>query len=113
MKNPNYMTSFKKSPLVESTYDELPKPKFLTGTIVKVQDEMPESMSHFESGFIGVVANEHDNQLYCDEYKLIVLDKNGMPVNSIAWYREDMLTLVSDDTEYGKKVIDVYNQTRV
>ena len=113
MKNPTYMTSFKKSKLVECAYEGLVKPKFPVGTIVKVQDDMPESMSHFESGFIGVVTNEHYNALYCNEYKLIVLDKNGIPVNTIAWYREDMLTLVSDDVEYGKKVIAVYNQIRV
>lgn len=101
------MTSFKKSPLVECAYNGLIKPKFPAGTIVKVQDDMPASMSHFASGFIGVIASE-----YCGEYKLIALNKDGIPVNATAWYKEDMLTLISDDVEYGKKVIAVYKSNK-
>ena len=90
---------------------DLPAQKYKRGWRVKVDDKMPPWMSHFESGFEGIVEYTH-GQKYggddVDNYSLIVLDKDGKPVNSIAWYNECQLSLISDDAGPGLEIISRY-----
>ena len=90
------------------------KQKFPRGTYVKVADKLPESMSHFESGFEGIVEYTYYQEYGGDaedkkEYSLIQLDKDGEPINSLSWYDEDQLTLVCSDVVEGKRVIEAWN----
>jgi hypothetical protein len=85
--------------------------KFPRGTLVHVQKEMPESMSHFESDFDAIVEYSYAQKFGGGEagqsghvYSLIQLE-NGVPVNSIAWYDEDLLTLVDARTELGEEIL--------
>ena len=83
--------------------------KFKRGWAVRVSSEMPKCMSHFESGFVGVVQYTHGQKYRSDDfnsYSLIVLDEDGEPINAISWYKENQLTLISDDAGEGKKVIE-------
>ena len=90
------------------------KQKFLKGFEVKVDDEMPDIMSHFEKGFNGIVDHTYseayggkDIKSYC----LLVLDENRKPINKISWYNESQLTLVSDDMMNGMEIIENYNMS--
>jgi hypothetical protein len=88
------------------------KQKFPRGTRVKVDDEMPASMSHFECGFFGIVAYTYHQEYgggNTRSYCLVVLDKNNWPINMISWYDESQLTLVSYNLEAGLKIIEKYN----
>lgn len=85
------------------------KQKFPRGSFVKVSNTMPSYMSHFEKGFIGVVEYTYAQRYGgsdIDSYSLIVLNNKGKPINSIAWYEEDQLTLVDSDTTKGKEIIE-------
>jgi hypothetical protein len=88
------------------------KQKFLRGTRVKVDAIMPPSMTHFESDFIGIVDHTY-SQAYSGNditnYCLVQLNKQGQPINKIAWYKENQLTLVSDDTKAGEEILESYN----
>lgn len=89
------------------------KQKFKRGEIVKVADKMPPCMEHFETGFIGVVEYTYAQQYGGDDiksYSLIMLDDNKKPIDSIAWYKENQLTIVSEDTERGEKLIEEFNR---
>jgi len=71
---------------------------------------MPSSMSHFPKGFYGVVEYTYGQKFGgsgVDDYSLIILDDNT-PVNSCAWYRENQLTLVEEDTRLGLKLIKIW-----
>jgi hypothetical protein len=103
----------------QALYDEPPGPdlpfqKFKRGFRVKVADEMPEGMKHFTKDFEGIVEYTYAQKYECpdeiDDYSLIQLDEEGNPVNSIAWYLENQLTLVSDDVEAGLKIIEVWRE---
>ena len=88
------------------------KQKFPRGTMVKVDDEMPAIMAHFPCGFYGIVEYSYRQEYGfgpAKSYSLIVLDKNNKPINSIAWYEEYQLLLVSDNIEAGLKLIEQYN----
>lgn len=96
--------------------DDLPNQKFASGSKVQVTDKMPRHMFHFESGFQGIVEYTY-GQKYggvddVKSYSLIVLDSDGKPVNSIAWYEENQLTLLDDDLESGKSIINEYRKAR-
>jgi hypothetical protein len=78
------------------------KQKFKLGWRVKVADKLPLYMHHFESGFEGIVCEHSDG-----EYGLIQLQDNK-PINAIWWYQESLLTLISDDSAKGKKIIKQY-----
>ena len=85
--------------------------KFPRGCFVKVCDKMPSHMSHFESGFFGIVEYTYAQKYGGSDvgsYSLIVLDDEGKPVNSISWYEENQLTLVDNDIEAGKRIIEAY-----
>ncbi len=85
--------------------------KFPRGSKVAVCKEMPRYMSHFESGFNAIVEYTYSqkyggNDIY--SYSLIQLDENDNPINSICWYEESQLTLISDDIARGKEIIERY-----
>lgn len=46
------------------------------------------------------------------DYALVLLDGDGNPCNSVAWFDEDQLTLLDDDTESGIAIIETYHRTR-
>lgn len=89
------------------------KQKFPRGSFVHVTKNLPGNMSHFEKDFDAVVeytyaqryGGKGQNQ---KEYSVIVLSK-GKPVNSIAWYKEEHLTLLKGSIEEGKKLIEEFH----
>ena len=90
---------------------DLPGQKFPRGSRVKVGDDLPLYMFHFEKGFEGIVQYSYAQKYHgdnIDSYSLIVLNDNGKPVNSISWYTENQLTLISDDVGEGKRIIEEY-----
>ena len=90
---------------------ELEGQKFPRGARVKVTDEMPSYMSHFECGFEAIVEYTHGQKYDSSDiknYSLIQLNENGEPINSISWYEEGQLTLLSDNTGEGKRLIEGY-----
>ncbi len=93
--------------------EDQPGQKFPRGTWVKVSNEMPPCMSHFEKGFIGIVNYTYAQKYWGDDVKsycLIMLDKDNKPINSIAWYYEDQLTLVSNDIDTGIQIIKAFKE---
>ena len=85
--------------------------KFPRGTRVRVVDTMPPSMRHFPVGFEAIVEYTYSQKYWGDDYKsycLVMLDDNGNPHNSTAWYDESQLTLVSDNIEEGLRLIEKY-----
>ena len=95
--------------------DDLPNQKFPRGTRVKVADEMPPHMSHFESGFEGIVEYTYGQKYGGDDinsYSLIVLNKEGQPINSIAWYYVSQLTLIDSNIQKGLEIINSYKLKR-
>jgi len=107
------------------TYEEFAaksKQKFLRGMRVKVADEMPPQMFHFEKGFVGIVTGSYvdhyeaqiggrpDRHSYTS-YSLAVLNKAGDKiVNRISWYDEDQLSLVDSDIYAGILLLQGYNR---
>lgn len=91
-----------------------PNQKFPRGARVKVSDNMPSYMSHFPKGFEAIVEYTYGQKFPqfdkndIDNYCLIVLDENGKPVNSIAWYHESQLTLINNNINEGLKIIESY-----
>ena len=88
-----------------------PSQKFKRGSRIKVDDEMPSHMSHFPAGFEAIVEYTYAQRYggsNVDGYCLIVLDKNGKPINVTAWYEENQLTLISDDIKTGLGIIESY-----
>lgn len=85
------------------------KQKFRKLTFVKVDDEMPQSMSHFDKGFIGIVDGTY-SQIYggdkIDIYSLYKTEE-GQVVNRISWYKEYQLTELKDqDREKAEEMIE-------
>lgn len=86
--------------------------KFRKLTFVKVADDMPDHMSHFDAGFIGIVDGTYsqiyggkDVSSYC-LYKVF----NGKIVCRISWYEENQLTALPDqDREKAEEMIENYN----
>lgn len=92
------------------------KQKFRKFTFVKVADELPANMSHFDKGFMGIVKGSY-SQLYGTEdiknYALFVL-KNGVIVNEISWYPEEILTLVPyQDRGFAEELLEDYRFGKV
>ena len=87
-----------------------PGQKFSRGARVKVCRIMPSYMSHFQSGFEAIVEYTYAQKYGGTDvksYSLIML-KNNVPVNAIAWYEENQLTLISNDIKDGLKIIKEY-----
>jgi hypothetical protein len=88
------------------------KQKFRKLTFIKVDDEMPPTMWHFDKGFIGIVDATY-SQLYggdnVDSYALYKI-KDGKIVNRISWYHERQLTALKEqDRELAEEMIEAYN----
>jgi len=89
------------------------KQKFPRGSRVKVDDEMPSMMSHFECGFEAIIQYS-DLEEYgykpnpVIDYSLMQLDGSGKGINLIAWYGEDQLTLVDDNIAKGLQLLEDY-----
>ena len=93
---------------------DLPAQKFKRGSKVHVCKDMPSYMSHFESDFDAIVKYTYAQKYggsNVDSYALAVLNAAGVVVNYISWYEENQLTLISDDTEAGLKLIAQYEGT--
>lgn len=68
-------------------------------------------MAHFDSDFNAIVEYTYAQKYGGDDinsYSLIQLDENDNPINSISWYEENQLTLISDDLAKGKEIIERY-----
>lgn len=86
--------------------------KYERGQRVKVADEMPPSMSHFERGFEAIIDHSYTDaygrmgQERRDRmYSVVELNKSGKPVNQIAWYYEDQLTLLDANRAPGEAIL--------
>lgn len=90
---------------------DLPTQKFKRGSKVHICKNMPKSMFHFENNFDAIVEYTYAQKYggnNIDSYSVIVLNDSGQPINSIAWYHENQLSLLDDDIEVGKKIIEKY-----
>lgn len=91
--------------------DDLPNQKFPRGTRVLVAEHMLVSMSYFPTDFQAIIDYCY-GQKYGDDdidsYSLVILDGEGIPSSSIAWYQEDQLTLIDDNIAHGIKLIEGY-----
>jgi hypothetical protein len=86
--------------------------KFRKLTFVKVDDEMPEMMSNFDKGFVGIVDGTYSQLYGGDDIKSYGLYKveGDKIVNRISWYYESQLTeLKEQDKEKAEDMIEVYN----
>ena len=90
------------------------KQKFRKFTMVRVSEEMPSYMSHFDCGFDAIVDGTY-SQLYgggdVKSYSLYVLSKDRKEiVNSVSWYEEDQLTeLLEQNREKAEELVEKYN----
>ena len=88
------------------------KQKFKAFSFVRVCDDMPKHMNHFDKGFDAVVRGTY-SQLYggksIDQYSLYKIEK-GKIVNSISWYEEGQLKELTDHN-YGdsQEMVENYN----
>lgn len=77
------------------------------GSIVKIN----KGSIFLEKETLGVVTNigivSNGGKRYY-EYSCTILDKNCFPINSYAWLDDREIELVSDDVEYGLKIIEFY-----
>lgn len=99
----------------KSPGENLPTQKYKRGQRVKVADKMPSHMAHFEAGVEAIIEYTYAQKFWGDDvdsYSIIVLDNNGNPIGSIAWYHEDQLTLLDEDVEPGLKIIESYTNTK-
>lgn len=89
--------------------------KFKRGFRIKVTENLPDSMSHFEKGFEGIVKYTHAQQFggeNIDSYSILQLNKAGKPINSISWYKENQLTLINENIKEGLALIEEYKRGR-
>ena len=89
----------------------LKEPKYSRGTRVHITDELGPLMTTFEGGVDAIV--EHTAAYECWEedggnYALLLLDESGDPDYGCAWYEESQLTLVSDNTAAGQKLLQAF-----
>ena len=86
--------------------------KFRKLTFVKVADKLPSYMSHFDSGFIGIVDGTYSQLYHGPDIKNYCVYKieNNKVVNKIAWYDESHLTALEEqDTLRAEQMIEDYN----
>jgi len=87
--------------------EDLPNQKFPRGCRVKVAEDLGQFMSHFPRGFEAIVEHSYGQQYDTNDgskYCLIMLE-GETPVNTIAWYYEDQLSLLDKDTSKGLAII--------
>ena len=88
------------------------KQKFRKLTFVKVADEMPVMMSHFDSGFVGIIDGSY-SQLYgggdVSNYSVYQIEDDKV-VNHISWYDESQLTELKDQDRFkAEEMIEEFN----
>lgn len=88
------------------------KQKFRKLTFVRVADEMPNHMSHFPSGVLGVVDGTF-SQIYggadVASYAIFII-KEGEVVNRVSWYHEKHLSACEkQDALLAEELIEAYN----
>lgn len=93
------------------------KQKFFRGQRVKLDDVMPEFMSHFPAGGEAIVDHSYTDIYYGDEFQnqslaLVLLDPVKEFRGWTAWYHESQLTLLSDDRVAGEKILQRYKVWR-
>ena len=91
---------------------DIPTQKFKRGSKVHICKDMPKNMSHFKSGFDAIVEYSYAQKYGTDDikkYAVIELSEFGQPIGSNAWYHKDLLTLLDNNIEVGKKIIEDYN----
>ena len=115
--------------MVKEYHDNGGKQKFSKGMFVWISNDEKlfdghdgrGSMLHFERNCLAVVEGsfvdlygsgimgEPSEENY-KEYSLVLLDANLNPLNSCSWYREEQLSLVSNNTERRKQIINKYRE---
>lgn len=94
--------------------EDLPSQKFKRGSKVHICKDLPEEMDHFPNDFDAIVDYTYAQKFGGDDtesYCVAGLNDKGVVVDHISWYREDQLTLISDDLEAGIKLIAQYEGT--
>lgn len=110
-------------------YHNAGKQKFSKGAFVWISNDERlfdghdgrGSMTHFIRNSLAVVEGSYvdlfgsqimgePSEEQYKEYSLVLLDEDLKPVNSCAWYREEQLSLVSNNTERGKHIINKYRE---
>lgn len=88
------------------------KQKFFRGHRVKVADKMPNEMRHFTGGceaiVVGSYRDEYGGSDHFPTYDLLIFEKDEW--NQVAWYPEELLTLVCANRDTGEKIIQKYNE---
>lgn len=90
--------------------------KFKRFSSVRVCDDMPPQMAHFDSGFDAIVDGTYSqicggNDI--DSYALFKVE-GGEVVNRISWYREMQLTAADvQDRDRAEEMVEVYNLGKV
>jgi hypothetical protein len=86
------------------------KQKFKAFSFVRVCDEMPQHMVHFDKGFDAVVRGTY-SQIYggkdIDSYSLFKI-RNGKIIATISWYDEDQLTQIDNAGDPQEMVEDYH-----
>jgi hypothetical protein len=83
---------------------------FFRGHRVKVTEELPKNMNHFQSGceaiIIGSYSDIYDSDAVHDHiYTLLLLIGNEDLWYTSAWYPEKCLTLMDNDRDTGENMI--------
>lgn len=97
---------FKKLEVIEnfSGYTQ----KFPRGSIVRANSLIGVIIESFREG-----CPESSPSAYDEQYYILFLDECGIPNYDVAWIKEREITLVSNDTAYGNKLIDYYIHTKI
>jgi len=92
------------------------KQKFRRSTFVKVDNEMPNHMSHFFCGFVGIVDATYSQKFGGKDIKSYAVyqlnDDRTKVINRISWYDEEQLTALPDeeqDRDKAEDMIEEYN----
>ena len=87
------------------------KQKFKRGSKVRICDTMPSHKYHFDCKCDAIVEYTYAQQYRGDNiksYSLLLLEENGEPRDTSAWYDESQLTLIDDDTAKGLAILEKY-----
>jgi len=90
-----------------------PKQEFKRGSKVHICKNMPREMDHFKSDLDAIVDHTYAQQFGSndvDNYALLLIDGEDGSLSFSAWYKENQLTLISDDIEAGLKLIAQYEE---
>ena len=80
------------------------KQKFPRGTCVRVAKDLGLAMRFFPSDTDAIVEYTYSQRYSGNDVKsycLLLLDDSGKPTDSVSWYKEHQLTLISDDLDAG------------